>query len=384
MPDSQKSENPNNPTANGAGQGPEKADLPGVRRIVAVASGKGGVGKSSVAVNLAAALVGQGKRVGLADLDIYGPSTPIMMGTSELPHPNEETHSIEPVVAHGMKLMSMGFFLDDEAPVVWRGPMAMSATKQFLRGVHWGELDYLIVDLPPGTGDIPLTLAQEVPLDGGIVVTTPQDVALADVERGAAMMRKVNAPILGVVDNMAGYLCPDCGERDDLFGARTAAELGARLGVPVLAEVPLVAELCRASDEGTPFVLRQPDHPVTAIFEQLATQVESSLDRASADANGPIPTSIGHDDVARIVRIEWSDGNQTQYSYDGLRGWCPCAQCQGHSGQQRFVTVDDARFTRAEPVGRYALRFEWADGHGTGMYTFSYLMEIADYPECRL
>jgi len=186
--------------------GPAKqAPLEGIGDIIVVASCKGGVGKSTVAANLACALASRGKKVGLVDMDIYGPSMPIMLGLEGRPRP-EGDGLIPPLHAHGISVVSMGFFLDDNAPVIWRGPMAMSATKQFLRGVSWGSLDYLVVDLPPGTGDIVLTLCQEIPVDGAVIVTTPQDVALADVKRGIAMFRKVNAPVLGVVDNMSGFV----------------------------------------------------------------------------------------------------------------------------------------------------------------------------------
>ncbi|MFN2378548.1 MAG: P-loop NTPase [Candidatus Binatia bacterium] len=356
--------------------------LDGVARIVAVASGKGGVGKSTVAVNLAVALKALGRRVGLADIDIYGPSAPIMLGIRELPHPDERTRLLQPVEACGLKVMSMGFFLDDQAPVVWRGPMAMSATKQFLRGVAWGELDYLIVDLPPGTGDIPLTLAQEVPLDGGLIVTTPQDVALADVTRGVAMFRRVNTPILGVAVNMAGYTCPGCGTRDDLFGSDAADRIAREVGAPVLAEFPIEESVRESGDRGLPIVAADPSAPVSRIFLDLAAAVEKSLGGLREDFHGPEPTDVQVDEAASAVSIRWSDGTCTNYSLRGLRGWCPCAQCQGHSSQTRFVEVKDPRLSGHEGVGRYAIRFLWADGHSTGMYSYDWLREIADFAEC--
>ncbi|HYC57179.1 MAG TPA: P-loop NTPase [Candidatus Binatia bacterium] len=357
--------------------------LDGVARIIAVASGKGGVGKSTVAANLAVALQSLGRRVGLADVDIYGPSAPMMFGVSELPRPDPDKRLMHPVDAYGVQIMSMGFFLDDQAPVVWRGPMAMSATKQFLRGVAWGELDYLIVDLPPGTGDIPLTLAQEVPLDGGVIVTTPQDVALADVTRGVAMFRRLSTPILGVVVNMSGYVCPQCGTRDELFGTQRSEEISRAIGAPVLAEVPIDARVCETGDAGRPIVLSEPSHPASVAFLSLARSVEDSLGKLRADLYGPEPVDISRDDAARIVRVRWSDDVTTSYTYSGLRGWCPCAQCQGHSGQTRFVEVDDPMLVGHEGVGRYAIRFLWADGHSTGMYSYDWLREIADFAECR-
>ncbi len=357
--------------------------LEGVRRIVAVSSAKGGVGKSTVAANLAVALATLGHRVGLADVDIYGPSIPILFGVSELPHPDAETRLIDPVESCGVRLMSMGFFLDDQAPVVWRGPMAMSATKQFLRGVAWGELDYLIVDLPPGTGDIPLTLAQEIPLDGGIVVTTPQDVALADVTRGAAMFRRVSTPILGVVVNMAGYQCPNCGTKDDLFGIHTAEEISRTIGAPVLAQFPLDVRVRETGDAGKPITAADPGHPVSRAYMALARAVEEAVGGVRADLYGAEPVAVDRDDAAAVARISWSDGVVTEYSYAGLRGWCPCAVCQGHASQASFVEADEPRLTGDERVGRYAIRLRWADGHDTGIYSYRWLREIADYGECR-
>jgi ATP-binding protein involved in chromosome partitioning len=356
--------------------------LDGVKRIVAVSSAKGGVGKSTVAANLAVALAQSGQRVGLADMDIYGPSAPILFGTTTLPEADQETRLIRPVAAHGVQLMSMGFFLDDDAPVVWRGPMVMSATKQFLRGVAWDALDILVVDLPPGTGDIVLTLVQEVPLDGALVVTTPQDVALADVRRGMAMFAKTNTPVLGIVENMAGFVCPGCGKRDDLFGSRGGRALEQDLGAPCLAEIPIWTEIRASGDGGEPLVASQPDHPAAALYRDLATAVGVAVDTVRGDLHGPEPVEIVHDQAGGRLRIRWSDGKDTDYALEGLRGWCPCAQCQGHSGQISFVAGADATLTGFEGVGRYAVRFLWGDGHATGMYSYAWLREIADFQEC--
>lgn len=357
--------------------------IDGVARIIAVASGKGGVGKSTVAANLAVALRALGRRVGLADVDIYGPSAPIMFGIHELPHPDENSRLLQPLESCGVKIMSMGFFLDEQAPVVWRGPMAMSATKQFLRGVAWGDLDYLIVDLPPGTGDIPLTLAQEVPLDGGIIVTTPQDVAMADVTRGVAMFRRVNTPILGAVINMAGYTCGKCGALDEIFGSRPTEQVASEIGAPVLCQLPIEQKIRECGDAGRPLVTMDPSAPVSRAFLDLAAAVEGSLARVREELYGPEPVDVTIDDSSSSVSIRWSDGPTTRYSFKGLRGWCPCASCQGHSSLTRFIETESPRPTGHEGVGRYALRFLWADGHSTGMYSYSWLREIAEFPECR-
>ena len=270
----------------GRGRDPfaERARLPGVAQIVAVSSTKGGVGKSTVAVNLALALAGGGqRRVGLMDADVYGPSLPIMLGTDARPEvgPDKRIHPLE---RYGLKLMSMGFFLDEKSPVIWRGPIVMGIVRQFLRDVAWGELDFLIVDLPPGTGDAPLTLAQQVPLAGGVIVTTPQDVALLDVGRGMAMFAQVSAPVLGVVENMSGYRCPRCGTEDPIFGRGGAEALAARFGVPVLARIPLVPALREGGDAGRPLVVAQPEHPVSRTFAALAARVADAVAPTGAPA----------------------------------------------------------------------------------------------------
>lgn len=249
-----------------------QTSLPGVRKILAVASGKGGVGKSTVAVNLALALHALGNRVGLLDADVHGPSVPLMMGTSATPRAAQEK-KIYPVEQYGIRLISMGFFLDDQSPVIWRGPIVMGIMRQFLRDVIWGELDYLVLDLPPGTGDASLTLAQEVPLSGGVIVSTPQDVALLDVQRGIAMFRQVKVPILGIIENMSYYICPHCGDREDIFGHGGVN----KTGLEVLGEVPILEDIRAAGDSGRPLVIQQPEHPVAQIFHDVAARIMSVL-----------------------------------------------------------------------------------------------------------
>jgi len=251
--------------------------LPGVTDIVAVASAKGGVGKSTVAVNLACALSRLDQRVGLLDADVYGPSLPTMVGLAERPQV-KETRQIVPLSKYGLKLMSMGFFLDEETPVLWRGPMVTGLLRQFLTDVDWGELDVLVLDLPPGTGDAQLTLVQHVPLSGGVIVTTPQHVSLADVERGVAMFRRVNTPVLGVVENMSGYVCPNCGHEDALFGSGGGARIAADFGIPLLGQIPLVPEVRIGGDVGKPIVVERPDSPVSGIFIRVAQSVLDLLD----------------------------------------------------------------------------------------------------------
>jgi ATP-binding protein involved in chromosome partitioning len=268
----------------GRGRSPfaERAALPGVAHVLAVASTKGGVGKSTVAANLALALAGGGRRrVGLVDADVYGPSLPILFGTDAKPRVSAAKR-IEPIERYGIRLMSMGFFLDETSPVIWRGPIVMGIVRQFLRDVDWGPLDVLVVDLPPGTGDAQLTLVQQVPVSGGVIVTTPQDVAVLDVGRGMAMFAQVSTPVLGVVENMSGYRCPHCGTEDPVFGVGGGERLADRFGVPLLARLPLVPAVREGGDSGRPIVAADPAHSVSRLFFTLAERVAASLDAAAA------------------------------------------------------------------------------------------------------
>jgi len=249
--------------------------IPEVANVVAIGSGKGGVGKSTVSVNLALAFARAGASVGLLDADIYGPNDPQMLGLKA--KPEIQAHKILPVSVHGIKLMSMAFFLKDDEPVVWRGPMLHGAMKQFLGDVLWGKLDYLFIDLPPGTGDVQLTLSQIIPLTGAVLVTTPQDVALLDVRKAAAMFRKVNVPILGVVENMSYFNCPHCGERVEIFshgGGRKAAE---SFGTAFLGEIPLDVRVRQGGDEGRPVVVHDPKSGPALIFRQIADQLAALI-----------------------------------------------------------------------------------------------------------
>jgi ATP-binding protein involved in chromosome partitioning len=255
----------------------ELGPIPGVRDVVAVASTKGGVGKSTVAANLALAMQRLHKRVGLLDADVYGPSLPMMLGVSGRPRVSEGKR-IYPLQKHGLQLMSLGFFLDDNSPVTWRGPLVMGLVRQFLKDVEWGELDVLVVDLPPGTGDAQLTLVQQVPLAGGVMVTTPQDVATLDVQRGIAMFHQVNTAVLGIIENMSYYECPKCGKREDLFGSGGGEQIATRFGVPLLGRIPLISEVRAGGDAGTPIVVEQPQHPVSQLFVHIAGAVLEAVE----------------------------------------------------------------------------------------------------------
>jgi ATP-binding protein involved in chromosome partitioning len=254
--------------------------LPGTRWVVAVASGKGGVGKSTVAANLAIALGRLGHKVGLLDADIYGPSIPTMFNAAGGRPRAAGGQSFYPIEKYGIKLISIGFFVTDKTPIIWRGPMVMSAVRQFLQETLWGTQDFLIVDLPPGTGDAQLTLAQQVALDGVVVVTTPQDVALADAVRAVRMFRQVHCPLVGVVENMSYYTCPDCGEREELFGHGGGARMGHAEGMEVLAELPLVAEIRETGDSGAPITYAMPEHAASQTFLELARRVEAAMPQA--------------------------------------------------------------------------------------------------------
>ena len=262
------------PRASGA---PPSAEiLKDVRFKIAVASGKGGVGKSTVAANLALALERVGHRVGLMDSDIYGPSQQMMMGIDEKPYINE-SNQIVPIERHGVKVMSLGFLMDVDQPVIWRGPMVMKAVEQFLQDVAWGALDFLVIDLPPGTGDAQLTLTQKIHLSGAVIVTTPQDVSLIDARKGLAMFQKVNVPLLGIVENMSYYLCPKCGNREEIFkhggGKRTAEELK----VPFLGEIPLDPKIAIGGDSGLPIVAGEPKSAVTEAYLRIAEAIVKTL-----------------------------------------------------------------------------------------------------------
>jgi ATP-binding protein involved in chromosome partitioning len=256
---------------------PRAAQAPeGVSAIIAVASGKGGVGKSTTAVNLALGLSGIGLKVGMLDADIYGPSVPKLLAIRGRPQVIEGTR-LRPMTGYGLQVMSIGFLVEEETPMIWRGPMVMSALTQMLREVEWGKLDVMVVDMPPGTGDAQLTMAQQVPLAGAIIVSTPQDLALIDARRGIAMFRRVNVPVLGIVENMSYFLCPHCGERSEVFGHGGARHEAERLGVPFLGEVPLDLQIRETSDSGRPLVVSEPNGPQAAVYREIAKNVWSEL-----------------------------------------------------------------------------------------------------------
>ncbi|MBI4590316.1 MAG: Mrp/NBP35 family ATP-binding protein [Candidatus Rokubacteria bacterium] len=266
-------------SAQAGADAPRQDLIPEVKHTIAVSSGKGGVGKSTVAVNLALALHQAGGTVGLVDVDVYGPDIPLMIGARGKPGMFE--YRIIPVESYGVKVISIGFFVAPGEAIIWRGPMIHSAVQQFLKDVMWGELDYLIFDMPPGTGDAQLSLSQVIPLSGVVMVTTPQDVALLDVRKALAMFRKLNVPILGVVENMSDFACPHCGERTPIFGEGGGKKIAEEVGVPLLAQIPLDPETRKGGDEGRPILLRKPESPQAAAFRELAAAVAERVSMLS-------------------------------------------------------------------------------------------------------
>jgi ATP-binding protein involved in chromosome partitioning len=270
--------------AKGAPSGP--SGVPGVKAIIAVASGKGGVGKSTTSINLALALRDLGLKVGVLDADIYGPSMPKLLAIREKPQTVGGTR-LKPISRYDLQVMSIGFLIEEETPMIWRGPMVMSALTQMLREVEWGELDIMVVDMPPGTGDAQLTMAQQVPLAGAVIVSTPQDLALIDARRGVAMFKRVNVPILGVIENMSYFVCPSCGTRSDIFGHGGAKHEAERLNVPFLGAVPLDMTIRETSDSGLPVVATQPDGPHAKVYRDIAQKLRDSLSGPGAGRAAP-------------------------------------------------------------------------------------------------
>jgi ATP-binding protein involved in chromosome partitioning len=272
-------------------QASAKPGVPGIKHIVAVASGKGGVGKSTTTANLALGMAANGLKVGVLDADIYGPSVPRLFNVSGRPEALSG-RMLKPLEGYGVKVMSMGFMVEEETPMIWRGPMVISALTQMLREVAWGELDVLVVDMPPGTGDAQLTMAQQVPLAGAVIVSTPQDLALIDARKGLAMFRKVDVPVLGIVENMSYFLCPDCGSRHDIFGHGGARADAERLGVPFLGEVPLAMKIRETSDAGTPIVVSDPEGQSAQIYKEIAGKVMAGIEGGTDGADRAAPAIV--------------------------------------------------------------------------------------------
>lgn len=266
--------------------------LANVRNIVAIASGKGGVGKSTTAVNLALALAGDGAKVGILDADIYGPSIPLMLGMAGETPTSDDGESLNPMQAHGLQVMSIGFLIDADQPMVWRGPMVTQALNQMLQQTRWSDLDYLIVDMPPGTGDIQLTLSQQVPVSGAVIVTTPQDIALLDARKGLQMFRKVNVPVLGVIENMSTHVCTNCGHEEPLFGSGGGAQMAADYEVDLLGQLPLDLRIRQQTDSGQPSVIAEPDQGPAKAYRKTARQMAARLAMQGKDFSARFPKIV--------------------------------------------------------------------------------------------
>ena len=359
------------PAPSGAGR--HVIEVAGIKHMIAVASGKGGVGKSTTAVNLALGLKAIGLDTGILDADIYGPSQPRLLGLSGRPQ-LAKGNVLRPMQGHGLKAMSMGFMVDEGTPIIWRGPMVVSALTQMLRDVEWGNLDVLVIDMPPGTGDVQLTMAQQVPLSGAIIVSTPQDLALIDARKGLNMFRKVDVPVLGIVENMSYFVCPRCGERSDIFGHGGAEAEALKLGVPFLGAVPLHMDIRTTSDEGRPIVASSPDSVQAQIFRDIASKAWSELQ--GNERLGPPKLDITPDRGA--LSVAFSGVEPFKLSAEMLRVMSPSAEVQGHSPEQR-VTVAQKRNVKIKdlkPVGNYAVRIVFDDGHDTGLFSWSYLATL--------
>ena len=354
--------------------------LPGVQYVIPVASGKGGVGKSTVSVNLAVALAKSGARVGLMDADVYGPSIPTILGIHEKPETNGSR--LVPVEKHGVKVISMGFFVPVNDAVIWRGPMLHKMVQDFLGAVEWGTLDYLLVDLPPGTGDIQLSLCQTIPVAGAVIVSTPQDVAWNVAQKAIVMFDKLNAPIAGIIENMSHYVCGHCGNKDEIFGTGAARRAASVLGLPFLGGIPIEAGLRQSADSGNPIVLSAPQSEAAKAFEQIAKNLTSQTKNLNQAANQK-KTAVKIGPIGQPnIEIEWSDGVKNSYSARELRYLCPCAGCVNElTGERQFKLEWVPQNLTAQsfhPVGRYAVQIVWSDGHATGLYGYEYLRKISE------
>jgi len=356
--------------------------VPGIKHMIAVASGKGGVGKSTTAVNLALGLQAIGLKAGILDADIYGPSQPRLLGLTGRPQV-ADGKKLKPMQAYGLEAMSMGFLVDEGTPIIWRGPMVVSALTQMLRDVTWSDLDVLVIDMPPGTGDVQLTMAQQVPLSGAIIVSTPQDLALIDARKGLAMFQKVDVPVLGIIENMSFFVCPKCGERSDIFGHGGARHEAESLGIPFLGGIPLHMDIRLKSDEGRPIVATAPDGPHARIYKDIATAAWSEL-KGTAQTRIKPPSLVVSPDKSEL-HVTFDGDDAFTLAAEMLRVMSPSAEVQGHSPEQR-VTVGRKRKVKIKelrPVGNYAVRIVFDDGHDTGLYAWSYLQTLHNEREQR-
>jgi ATP-binding protein involved in chromosome partitioning len=361
-----------------------QGSLAGVKNVIAVASGKGGVGKSTVAANLAVALKYFGASVGLMDADIYGPSQPGMLGARNERASAPDGHII-PVNKHGVGFVSMGLLMGSDGPVVWRAPMAMKIIHQFIGNVAWGSLDYLIIDLPPGTGDVQLTLAQQASLSGAVIVTTPQDVALGIAKKGLQMFTQLNVPILGVIENMSGFLCGHCGEETAIFKDGGGRKMANELGVPFLGAIPLDPEIMASSDNGIPILAENKSSRAAEAYLALAQAFQNQVARVNGAQVTMEPETM--DVVASgELTVQWPGGHRGHHSALVLRTGCVCAVCIDEATGQRILDPKrvplDIKLTGVARVGRYAVAAQFSDGHSTGIYSFKRLLDLCECHGC--
>jgi len=346
-----------------------------IKNIVAVASGKGGVGKSTVTTNLAFALAHLGFKVGVLDADLYGPSQPCMMGSDE--KPRGEGGAIVPVEKDGVKFVSMGMMNQDGKAMIIRAPLAIKALQQFLMGTLWGSLDYLFVDMPPGTGDIQLTLAQQAKFSGAIIVTTPQKVAMNIAKKGLEMFVTLNVPILGVIENMSGFSCSHCNETTLIFKKGGASELSKELKVPFLGSIPLDPSIMMSGDEGEPVVLADPSSTPAKAFLELSKTVEKNMEDVQKEARVNEPINITLE--AGNLKLVWSDSILGEISAFNLRLDCPCANCVDENTGKKILKEEqiplNIAITNTRKVGRYGLSVQFSDGHNTGIFKYKSLKE---------
>lgn len=337
-----------------------------VKNIIAVGSGKGGVGKSTVTTNLAIALQLSGAKVGLMDADIYGACQPGMMGALDQKATSSERGYIVPTDCHGVQCVSMGLLVGNESPVIWRAPMAMKVVEQFIAKVEWGELDYLLVDLPPGTGDVQLTLAQQAALTGAVIVSTPQNVALEIAKKGLKMFQKVKVPILGVVENMSG----------EIFGDGGAEKMAKALKVPFLGKIPLDATILKCGDKGLPVLLAEPESKAAEAYIKLAENFKKEVIRSKEEEKKLIPKEMNLSADGKLM-IHWADGKVGSFNPYKLRIECPCAMCTEEMSGKRLLDPNtvpkDIAIRSFEPMGRYAVGVKFSDGHRTGLYSYDRL-----------
>jgi ATP-binding protein involved in chromosome partitioning len=370
----------------------DKPGLADIKSIIAIASGKGGVGKSTVATNLAFALARNGQQVGLLDADIYGPSQPGMLG-AELEPPKAGNNRMFPSERHGISFISMGLFLGDGGPVVWRAPMAMKMIQQFLANVVWGELDYLLIDLPPGTGDVQLTLAQQAQLTGAVIVTTPQEVAIGVARKGLKMFTQVNVPIIGIVENMSGFVCGHCGQETPIFGVGGGKRMADEFETQFLGSIPLDPAIMASGEDGIPVVARDPKSGSAQAYLKLAENITARIEEMKKTGNMLEPENIAFspkgDLYIRWPKDEsrgWLEGHTSIHTAHHLRTNCRCAVCVDENTGRK--TLDDTsvpldiEMKGVNPVGRYAIAIGFSDGHNTGIYTFSRLRDLCECEEC--